>query len=176
MRQSQAMYTIMGADGREYGPATADLLRQWIAEGRANTQTKVRVEGGEDWKLLSELPEFFPAPEPAPAPSAAPTLAPAPFSIAPRPRNNPFAVAGMVLGIASIAFSCCCYGLPFNVAGILFSSVALSQIKADPVNQQGKGMATAGLVLSILSIVLAGLVLTLGLASRWSHVLRRMRF
>ena len=39
------MYTIVGADGREYGPATADQVRRWIAEGRANAQTRVRVEG-----------------------------------------------------------------------------------------------------------------------------------
>ena len=166
------MYTIMGADGRDYGPVSADQLRQWIAEGRANAQTKVRVEGGADWRLLSELPEFFPAP----APAAAPALAPAPFSITPIPRTNPLAVAGMILGILSIAFSCCCYGLPFNVAGIIVSSVALSQIKKDPVNQQGKGIAIAGLVLSILSILLAGLVLALGLASGWTDVFRKMRF
>jgi len=168
------MYTIVGADGREYGPATPAQLRQWIAEGRANAQTRVRVEGSADWRLLSELEEFFPKPVPATTP--APLTAPAPFSITPVPRTNPLAVAGMVFGILSIAFSCCCYGLPFNVAGILFSGVALSQIKADPLNQQGKGMATAGLVLSIFSILLAGLVLTLGLASRWTHILRRMRF
>jgi hypothetical protein len=168
------MYTIVGADGREYGPATADQLRQWLAEGRANAQTKVRVEGSTDWKLLSQLEEFFPKPAPAPVP--APLAAPAPFSVTPVPRTNPLAVTGMVLGILSIAFACCCYGLPFNIAGILFSSVALSQIKNDPLNQQGKGMATAGLVLSIVSIVLAGLVLALGLASRWTHLLHRMRF
>jgi len=27
------MYKIIGADGREYGPITADQLRQWIREG-----------------------------------------------------------------------------------------------------------------------------------------------
>jgi hypothetical protein len=149
-------------------------LRQWISEGRADAQTRVRIEGSADWKLLSELEDFFPKPKPAPVP--VPLTAPAPFSITPVPRTNPLAVAGMVFGILSIAFSCCCYGLPFNVVGILFSGMALSQIKADPLKQQGKGIATAGLVLSIFSILLAGLVLTLGLASRWTHILRRMRF
>src|SRR5262249_43771588 len=142
--QRAPMYTIIGADGREYGPATAEQLRQWISEGRANAQTRVRIEGSTGGKLLSELEDFFPKPPPAPVP--APLIAPAPFSIAPVPRTNPMAVAGMVFGILSIAFSCCCYGLPFNIAGILFSGVALSQIKNDPLNQQGKGMATAGLV------------------------------
>jgi hypothetical protein len=54
------MYKIIGADGREYGPIAADQLRQWIAEGRANAQSKVMVmvEGSTDWQRLGELPEF----------------------------------------------------------------------------------------------------------------------
>src|SRR5437660_6258428 len=52
------MYRIIGADGREYGPISAEQLRQWIAEHRANAQTKVRAEGTIEWKLLAELPEF----------------------------------------------------------------------------------------------------------------------
>jgi hypothetical protein len=39
------MYKIIGADGKEYGPITADQLRAWIVEGRANAQTKVLMEG-----------------------------------------------------------------------------------------------------------------------------------
>src|SRR6266481_279088 len=70
---SLPMYTIRGADGREHGPVTADQVRQWIVEGRANAQTKVRAEGSADWKLLNEFPEFAqanvqPAAESAPAP------------------------------------------------------------------------------------------------------------
>jgi uncharacterized membrane protein len=52
------MYKIIGADGNEYGPVTADQLRQWIAEGRANAQTKVQAEGSTDWKPLMDFPEF----------------------------------------------------------------------------------------------------------------------
>src|SRR5439155_23340942 len=52
------MYRILGADGKEYGPVSADVLRQWIAQGRANNQTRARAEGATEWKLLSELPEF----------------------------------------------------------------------------------------------------------------------
>src|SRR5215204_2592352 len=80
------MYRIIGADGREYGPITADQLRQWIAEGRANAQTKVLPEGATEWKSLGEFPEFFAAapgmttpapgmqpPPPPPMPAAAPS-------------------------------------------------------------------------------------------------------
>ena len=52
------MYKMMGADGKEYGPISADQLRQWIAEGRANAQTRVLAEGATEWKTLAELPEF----------------------------------------------------------------------------------------------------------------------
>ena len=52
------MYKIIGGDQREYGPITAEQLRQWIAEGRANAQSNVQTEGSTDWKPLGDLPEF----------------------------------------------------------------------------------------------------------------------
>ena len=52
------MYKIVGADGREYGPATAGQLWQWIAEGRANAQTPALAPGAPEWKPLGALPEF----------------------------------------------------------------------------------------------------------------------
>ncbi len=64
-------YRIIGADGREYGPVTADQVRGWIAQGRANGQTRVRFETSTEWKLLSELPEFGDALG-GPAPAATP--------------------------------------------------------------------------------------------------------
>ena len=164
------MYTILGADGREYGPVTPEQIRQWITEGRANPQTKVKLLGSPDWKLLADFPEFGLRAVAQPSPEQAP----APFPVSTRPRNNSMATAGMVLGILSVTLACCCYGLPFNVAGIICSSIALSEIKKDP-NNQGKGMAIAGLVLSILSIILAILLFIFGAASNWSEILRRVQ-
>jgi len=51
------MYKIIGADQKEYGPVTADQLRQWIVEGRVGAQTSVQAEGG-DWRPAREFPEF----------------------------------------------------------------------------------------------------------------------
>jgi hypothetical protein len=74
------MYRIIGADGNQYGPISAEQLRQWIAEGRANAQTKILAEGTTEWKPLSEFPEFFgtAAPQPgAPPPTpSVPTMQP----------------------------------------------------------------------------------------------------
>jgi hypothetical protein len=55
------MYKIIGVDHQEYGPINADQMRQWIAEGRANGQTKVQLEGAADWKPLANFPEFLEA-------------------------------------------------------------------------------------------------------------------
>lgn len=52
------MYKIIGADGKEYGPISADQLRQWLAEGRANANTQVLAEGATEWQRLADVPEF----------------------------------------------------------------------------------------------------------------------
>jgi hypothetical protein len=156
------MYTIIGADGREYGPVSLDQLHQWIAEGRANSQTKVRPEGATDWKPISEISELstvLPV-QPASVPSG-----PAPYSTARPPKTNQMAMAGLILGILSVTLACCCYGLPFNIAGIICSIIALSQLSKDSITQEGKGYAIAGLILSIFSMLIAGLLLIFSLTS-----------
>ena len=52
------MYKLIGADGKEYGPVSADELRRWIAEGRANGRTQVQPEGGTGWTALADCAEF----------------------------------------------------------------------------------------------------------------------
>jgi hypothetical protein len=66
------MYRIIGADGNQYGPISTEQLRQWIAEGRANAQTKVLAEGTTEWKSLAEFPEFFGPTTASPTPGAPP--------------------------------------------------------------------------------------------------------
>ena len=164
------MYRIIGADGREYGPATADQVRAWITEGRVNAQTRALAEGTAQWKPLAEYPEFAPML----VRTTPPLPAPGPISLAPTPRNNLTAVMGMVMGILSITCGTCCYGLPFNVLGIVFSLVALAQIKNDPQSQQGRSLAIAGLALSILSLVLSALMLMLGYALSTPEIVRQL--
>jgi hypothetical protein len=52
------MYFIQGADQKEYGPITAEQLRQWIAENRLNRTSLARAESDPAWKPLSDFPEF----------------------------------------------------------------------------------------------------------------------
>ena len=52
------MYTIIGGDGREYGPVSAEQVQAWIAAGRANLETKAKAAGTEEWKRLRDFPAF----------------------------------------------------------------------------------------------------------------------
>jgi uncharacterized membrane protein len=52
------MYTIIGGDGKEYGPVSIDQVRAWIAGGRANMATKVRMVGTDAWMSISDCPEI----------------------------------------------------------------------------------------------------------------------
>ena len=72
------MYRIIGGDGQEYGPVSASEVRQWIAEGRLNAQSRIRAEESTEWTTLGALPEFAGAARPA-APGLAPGAAPQPF-------------------------------------------------------------------------------------------------
>ena len=147
------MFKIIGADGRQYGPASVEQVRQWMAEGRVNGQTVAWREGGANWLPLGAFPEF--ASPAAPPLGAAVTL---PIGSTGEKRTNSMALAGFVFAIVSIFFGwCCCFGIPFNLLGLIFSAVALYQINADP-SQQGKSLAIAGIVISLLSMFLGFLI------------------
>ena len=52
------MYKILGSDGFEYGPVSAEKIKQWIQEERVEQKTPVMPDGVEDWVFLDSLPEF----------------------------------------------------------------------------------------------------------------------
>jgi uncharacterized membrane protein YjgN (DUF898 family) len=84
------MFTIIGADGKEYGPVSADQIRQWLAQNRLNLAMQVRREGETAWQSLGDLAEFAAAdptaasvpPPVAAASTATDPLAPAAAAIA----------------------------------------------------------------------------------------------
>ena len=130
------MYRVIGADQKEYGPVSAEQMRQWIAESRVNAQTKVQTEGSDEWKLLADVPEFAeklkghapPAPTTAPAPAA---------------RTSRLAIASLVLGICGLV-SC---GIT-SLVGLILGLVALVKINKSRGQQSGQGLAIAGIVVS----------------------------
>lgn len=146
------MYRIIGADQREYGPVSADQIRQWFKEGRANGSTLVQAEGVPGWRPLATFPEFSVPPQTPPVtPSAPPTYSPTPI-VSPTAPTNGNAITGLVFGILSV--TCMCAGLPVGAIGIVFSCIALSQLSHNP-GQKGKGLAIAGLILSVIGVLIS---------------------
>lgn len=139
------MYKIIGNDGKTYGPIGVEKIREWIAQGRVDARTAAIAEGAADWTFLGLLPEF--AREMAGTP---PVIAP-PKSVAASTTNG-FATAGFVCGL--LALTCCC-GCPFNILGLIFSIVALVQINGQVQKQQGWGFALAGLICSVVSLLVS---------------------
>ena len=93
------MYRIIGKDGQQYGPVSAEQLRVWIAENRANAETLAQTDGAQDWKPLASLPEFAAdLKPPLLSASAPPTMTPA-YAPVPRAANKiPAGICGILLG------------------------------------------------------------------------------
>lgn len=69
-------YKIIGADGQQYGPATVEQIRRWLAENRVRSDTLVQQEGATEWKPLTSFPELAPDPSTAPPPFGSTTVPP----------------------------------------------------------------------------------------------------
>jgi hypothetical protein len=159
------MYKIIGVDQKEYGPVSAEQLRQWIAEGRVNAQTRVQAEGSAEWKPLSAYPEFaasFPAAPPPP--SVAPGLTAAPLSpeagqsLARQKVNGP-AIGLMVT--AALGFLGAIFKIIASLAGL--NNLQPSGANLPPQFQQIQQWATqmngpAAVVTGILGLVMCVLI------------------
>jgi Domain of unknown function (DUF4190)/GYF domain 2 len=161
-----AIYKIIGEDGREYGPVTAEQIRKWIAENRIESRTPIFVDGAKDWNFVGLLPEFagcFAAGTPPPVAPPPQYGAPTPGLM---PKTNSAAIAGLVFGILSVTLCWCCGGLPCNILGLVFSILALVQISERPHLYEGRALAIIGLILSVISF----LFLLVALASGHANV------
>lgn len=107
------MYKIIGADGKEYGPISQQQIKQWLAEGRLNMQSRVLPEGTTEWKTLGEIPELATI---APPPSAAGTG----FNPLPPSSDIP-----NYLWQSIVVTLCCC--LPFGIVAIVYAAQVKSK-------------------------------------------------
>ncbi|HQY07033.1 MAG TPA: hypothetical protein PLQ52_13305, partial [Lacunisphaera sp.] len=69
------MFTILGADGKEYGPVPTAKIHEWINGGRANLTTKAKHADEGVWKALGEFAEFSAPPTAATAADTSPAAA-----------------------------------------------------------------------------------------------------
>jgi hypothetical protein len=53
-----AQYFLIGTDGRQHGPLSADDVRVWLEDGRASRYSRARRDTEPQWAALREMPEF----------------------------------------------------------------------------------------------------------------------
>jgi len=147
------MYKILGADGKEYGPVTAEQLRGWIAEGRANQRTKVLEDGATEWKTLGDIPEF----------AASWPVMPATTSSLPAGTPPEDQVRGPAVGLMVTAV----LGFLINLVGIFWNLLSTAGMGMTP---PGRGPnpelerymtmfgGTLGVVSGIVALGVAGLI------------------
>ncbi len=132
------MYRILGADDKEYGPVDAGQIRRWLREGRLTRLTRIKAEDSPDWKVMGALPEFddlFP-----------------PLSAAPPIPSGPTKTCGLATG----ALICGALGFTFVTAlvGLVLGFLAHSRIRQSGGRLTGSGLATTGIVLSAVFILI----------------------
>lgn len=154
------MYKIRGADGKEYGPVALEQFREWLNQGRINSQTQTQVSGSEEWKPAAQIPElaslFTPPGMPPPRASSPPILTP----LKPTVPSQGLAVLSFVLGICSFVL---CLSALTGIPAIICGHIARGRARRFPAQYGGAGFAMAGIILGyvsiIFSLVIAGLLL-----------------
>ena len=152
------MFKILGSDGKEYGPVTTEIVRQWIQERRAHGQTRVQPEGNAEWIALSALPEFAAAlaanAAPPPLPPRLPS-APAAIDTNSPPKTSGMAIASLVLGLTGFC------GITALI-GMILGIVATIRIRKSNGRLKGKGLAISGICVSaVMCIVSLAIVVAL---------------
>jgi prepilin-type processing-associated H-X9-DG protein len=144
------MFKLLGTDNKEYGPVSADQIRAWIAQGRANVRTQLQAEGSTEWKPLAEFPEFAAALQQAgqgAVPSATTTEIQPPAA---PPKTSGLAVTSLVLGCLGV-LTC---GIT-SLVGLVLGIIALVRINKSKGQLGGQGLALAGTIVSAAFLLLA---------------------
>jgi len=148
------MYKIRGGDGKEYGPVSADTLKQWVAEGRANAQTQVQPEGSMNWVALGQLPEFAEPADTAPTPPSFAATAGAP--------NIASLVSGPAIGLivtAVLGALMQLVGIAGNILGTGLGLAAQSEGHQELPAWVHMMSGGVGIVFNVLGIIMSGVIL-----------------
>ena len=142
------MYKIIGADQKEYGPVSAEQLRQWLVEGRVSAQTQVLPEGATEWKPLGNLPEFAGA-----SPGPVPVLTPA----TPAGADAAERVKGPAIGLIAVAV----LGALLQITSLILHLAGASIMANSRMpNQAWANMfsGTIGVVSGVIGLLVSGVI------------------
>ncbi len=125
------MYKLIGNDGVEYGPASAETIREWIALGRCDASTRAAPAGTAEWQPLGSWPEF------------APQFAPR----GPLPGDR-LALASIICGAVGVVL---CVPAP---VGLVLGLMARRRLTAAHAPARKRQLATAGIIVSAAAMLL----------------------
>lgn len=129
-------------DGQQIGPVEYSEIQRLQTEGQLTGDSLVWEQGSPNWVKLSTVQN--------PGASSAPSLAAgSPVSPIQEAKTNVLSIVSLVLGI--IGIPCC--GLIIGAAAAICGHIALGQIKT--TGENGKGLATAGLILGYIGVALS---------------------
>jgi Domain of unknown function (DUF4190) len=166
-----------GPEAKPVGPLSVEELHDRHVSGTVGPDTYViehTTTGAESlaWKRYKEVfptnlaptPPLPTVPAPIPAlptaqphplfPSAAPSAAYPSYYQPPRPTNG-WCAWGFGIGLTGFFFSFACgTGLLLALPALLLSIVGLVQVRKNP-QQEGQGLAIAGIVLSVIGVLVS---------------------
>ncbi|MCS6830760.1 MAG: DUF4190 domain-containing protein [bacterium] len=162
-------YYVIAHDGNRYGPADIATLQQWVREGRIAPNTTLEDEfSGTQIRasLLPELSHLFAA---MPPPAADAVRQPPPT---PRSAGTPSgeATAALVFGILGLI--CCPV---FGIASLILGKQEMNRIEQGLSAVEGRGLAQAGYILGIVSLViwiLGSLFWIVAFSAAWQDAIR----
>jgi len=170
------VYTIIGGDGKEYGPMDSDDVLQWIREGRVNSQTMLKREGETNWRPVPTYTEFASAMEgtslsqddsPPRLPEAQPISDDGLTSII--PYNNKEALWGYYMSILGLLIMCIpIVGLIYGIVVLRFGLAGLKNAQAKP-EIKGKFHCWIAIIGGFVELVVGGFTsagLVIGLFQR----------
>ncbi|HWE97858.1 MAG TPA: GYF domain-containing protein [Tepidisphaeraceae bacterium] len=157
--------------GQQLGPVSEEQLLQWRATGRIGPNDLVWSEGMTDWLPAGQVPRLQTHPAGGPAAPVAQPPAPVQGQWGAQASAGPQYGANPQLGYTqpnyggyrspqggqsqqSLAIVGFVFSLIVPIVGLIISIVALNAMKTHG-NYEGKGFATAGLVISLIFVIVA---------------------
>ncbi len=156
----QSAWMVRPPSGGQYGPATQEMLVEWIRERRVTSDSLVWKEGWKEWLAASAaFPELFPPPAPsvppAPIPPAAVPIPPA----APAPLPSASIPSPTVAPILESAKA------PSNATG---SNEALSAVQTKAMMRMRKKKRRQLQAVGVLSVLAILLIIVLIVVLIWN--------
>jgi len=172
----ETTYTIIGADGQQYGPISLEQLKGWVAERRVNPETKILRSDINSWLPAAQYTELGLAQQIQPVAASAPQT----FAAAPN-MSGMAGLAGTPAGAALMARIHRSASWFFWIAGLSIINTLVAMSKAGFVFVVGLGttqiidgfanaMGSGGLAVAlVLDAIVAGVFILFGVFARKGH-------